>query len=470
MKSGNHFLVAAIVLFTLGGRALAQPDPEPKDGKVVYTVTLTPTDYLQPISRAYLLPEQRETIPGNRVQMFLRCFMEQDNFFGRTESEKREKWNQMPLRELPLAEVKNYGGRLIERDMYDAARMTTADWQVWYFVRRDGYFALLPDVQKMRALASALKTRVRGEIAARDFDGAIHTLNTFFGLARTLEVHPTLIGQLVGIAIGSIALNAVEEMIQQPGCPNLFWALTDLPSPFLSLRAGLEGERTFVSADFEALESSPDAVADSVILRKIEHYEKLLEMEAKSEKEKVDLKARLEARARDESDVKAARARLIEAGLKPEHVKAWSPLHVVLLDEVMLYERYRDDVTKSLNLSFWQAKPAMNEAEAELKKAMNKSRFLALVPAVFKVKQAQARLDQRIAYLRIMEALRLYAYRNNGTLPAALTEIKLPLPVDPFTGKTFEYTLKNGVATLHGENPLPGNDRLNRYYEIQIKR
>jgi hypothetical protein len=69
-----------------------------------------------------------------------------------------------------------------------------------------------------------------------------------------------------------------------------------------------------------------------------------------------------------------------------------------------------------------------------------------------------------------MEALRLYAYRNNGTLPAALTEIKLPLPVDPFTGKTFEYTLKNGVATLHGENPLPGNDRLNRYYEIQIKR
>jgi hypothetical protein len=141
----------------------------------------------------------------------------------------------------------------------------------------------------------------------------------------------------------------------------------------------------------------------------------------------------------------------------------------VLLDEVMLYERYRDDVTKSLNLPYWRAKPAMVEAEAELKKAMDKSRFLELIPAVFKVKQAQTRLDQRIAYLQIMEALRLHALLNGGSLPANLAEIKLPLSVDPFTGKPFEYSVKDGVVTLHGENPLPGSDRLNRYYEIRIK-
>jgi len=421
-----------------------------------------------------LLPELREAIPGNRVQMFLRCFMEQDNFFGRAESEKREKWNQMPLKDLPVAELKNYGGRLIESDMYDAARMTNVDWQVWYFVRRDGYYALLPDVQKMRALASALKTRIRGEIAAGDFNGAIHDLKTFFGLAKTMEAHPTLIGQLVGVAIATIALNAVEELIQQPGCPNLFWALTDFPNPFLALRAGFEGERMFIRADFESLENATDPVADSLVLKKIEKYEKLLAMEADhskgdTHKKAAEWKASLQARAKDEGEAKAARARLIEAGLKPENVKVWSPLHVVLLDEVMLYERLRDDVTKSLNLPFWRAKPAMVEAEAELKMAMDKSRFLELIPAVFKVKQAQTRLDQRIAYLQVMEALRLHALLNGGSLPASLAEIKLPLPVDPFTGKSFEYSVKDGAATLHGENPLPGSDRMNRYYEIRIK-
>src|SRR5262249_23275285 len=187
--------------------------------------------------------------------------------------EKRGKWNEMQLKDLPVSELKNYGARLIERDMYDAARMTNVDWQLWYFVRRDGYRTLLPDVQKMRALAEALRTRVRGEIAAGDFDGALRTLKTFFGLARTMEPHPTLIGHLVGVAIATIGLNAVEELIQQPGCPNLFWALIDLPVPFMSLRAGLEGERMFISTDFEELKSATSPVADSVISAKIDSYD-----------------------------------------------------------------------------------------------------------------------------------------------------------------------------------------------------
>src|SRR5258707_890347 len=88
---------------------------------VTLTLRLTPNDYPKPASRAYLLPEFSESIQGNRVQMFLRCFMEQDSFFGRAESERRQKWNEMPLKDLPLKEgpvedgpgqlvhVKNYG-------------------------------------------------------------------------------------------------------------------------------------------------------------------------------------------------------------------------------------------------------------------------------------------------------------------------------------------------------------------------
>src|SRR5713101_4607534 len=87
------YVVALVSALGMTQRLPAQPEVEPKDGRVTVAVTLTPNSYLKPVSRAYLLPESRESIQGNRVQMFLRCFMEQDNFFGRAETERRERWN-----------------------------------------------------------------------------------------------------------------------------------------------------------------------------------------------------------------------------------------------------------------------------------------------------------------------------------------------------------------------------------------
>src|SRR5260221_6403348 len=127
-------LAVSIVALVASGRAAAQLDPEPKDGKVTYAVTLSPATYPTPASRVYLLPEFNESIPGNRVQMFLRCFMEQDTFFGKAESEKRRKWAEMPIKDLPVDEVKNYGGAFIHPDMYDAAPVTNTDRGFFGFV------------------------------------------------------------------------------------------------------------------------------------------------------------------------------------------------------------------------------------------------------------------------------------------------------------------------------------------------
>ena len=71
------------------------------------------------------------------------------------------------------------------------------------------------------------------------------------------------------------------------------------------------------------------------------------------------------------------------------------------------------------------------------------------------VRRAQARLDQRIALLRHVEALRLYAAEHDGALPANLSEISVPLPDDPFTGKPFRYEVTGDTAHLRG-TPPPG--------------
>ena len=470
-------VATTLVVAALNSHAHAQPNLVPKDGRVTITLRLAPNDYLRPASRAHLLPEYAESIPGNRVQMFLRCFMEQTYFFGQVESEQRDKWNALPLNELPL-KVKNYGDSLISRYMYDAARMTHVDWQLWYFIHRDGFNTILPDAQKMRQLANALKTRVRGDIAFGSDADAIHTLKTMFGLAHTFDSHPTLIGQLVGIAVATVTLDSVEELMQKPGSPNLYWAFVDLPHPFLSLRMGMQGEQLMLGDEVATLKAAPAAVAESLVLKQIDILGPVFEIELRdkaksrpgttSDLGRVSYKEILQKKAANPEEVRTARDSLVQLGLPAGHVQAWSALHVLLIDDIMHYELYRDELAKYMNLPYWQAKPGIDETLAEVSKLENKWPALAMVSAVGKVKAAQARLDQRFAYLQIIEAIRLHAFKNDGTLPAKLTDIKLPLPVDPITGKPFEYSVAKGVATLHGENPSPGAELTNRYYEIII--
>src|SRR5204862_866777 len=76
------------------------------------------------------------------------------------------------------------------------------------------------------------------------------TAKTMFAMSRHMGEHPTIIGALVGIAIASIAIGPLEEMLEQPGCPNLYWALTNLPSPLVPLDRGLEGERLLMLGEF----------------------------------------------------------------------------------------------------------------------------------------------------------------------------------------------------------------------------
>jgi hypothetical protein len=94
-----------------------------------------------------------------------------------------------------------------------------------------------------------------------------------------------------------------------------------------------------------------------------------------------------------------------------------------------------------------------------------------LVPALRNVRIAQARLDQRIALLRHIEALRMHAAEHNGTLPAKLADISVPLPVDPVTGKPFRYEVTGNTAHLRGSPPA-GHEKVpvfNIHYVVTLQ-
>jgi hypothetical protein len=322
---------------------------------------------------------------------------------------------------------------------------------------------LLPDLQKMRQIATDLSGRFRDELAQRRFDDALTTAKTMFAMSRHMGEHPTLIGDLVGIAIAMVAIAPLEEMLQQPGCPNLYWALTNLPHPFLSLEKGMEGERMFLAAELRDLDHQNPMTPEQ--LKKLMAYVDKLRELTKGEE---TARAWVAKRAKDEKYLASARERLVEHGLNKQRLASFPAEQVILLDEERAYEVLRDEGMKYMNLPTWEALAGIDTIQMPKERGL----FIDFLSAVNRVRRAQGRLEQRIALLRHVEALRLYAAAHEGKLPAKLADVGVPLPLDPFTGKPFRYEVKDDIAHVRG-SPPKGDEKsavYNIHYEITIRR
>src|SRR5262249_35768963 len=143
-------------------------------------------------------------------------------------------------------------------------------------LKTDGIGLLLPDVQKLRTLAAGLKERFHAEAGLGHFDDALVTVRTMFAMSRHMGEHPTLIGDLVGIAIAYQAIPPLEEMLEQPGCPNLYWGLTNLPTPLIALDKGMEGERMLIGGELRDLDDTAP-MSPAQLKKLIAYVDKILE-------------------------------------------------------------------------------------------------------------------------------------------------------------------------------------------------
>jgi hypothetical protein len=427
------------------------------NAEMLVRLCVQPAPAPTPALRYVLLPELKEMSPGNPIQNYMKCFMDQQKFFFDKEAfDRRQQLLAMPLKELPANELQEYGGLALNQADW-AARLDSPDWQILAKMKTEGYRVLLPDVQQLRTLGRALKVRLRAEVALGRFDHAIRTAQTMFAMARHLGNHPTFIANVVGISTASSAIEPLQEMLGQPGCPNLYWALTSLPTPFISLDTARQGERLMVLAEFHDLDDGTPMTADQ-IQRFITHVEQV----------RPGVRSWLDGRIKDDGIVTAARHRLAESGLPRERLLRFPAEQVLLLDEKRELETRLDDVLKLINLPAWQVE------ELSAKATPSKSRTLfadTFVPPPTNMTRAQGRLDQQFALLRHVEALRVYAAAHPGELPAQLSEIGLPLPPDPFTGKPFRYELDGNTAHLRG-SPPPGFEQIpayNLHFEVSIQ-
>jgi hypothetical protein len=444
-----------------------------------YRLTIQPAPAPSPALRYRLLPELRERTPGNGAVLYYRSFSPEWMIHRRPEVNKLiiawlDDKTQPP--DIQLRWVLD-SKQLKEVDR--AARREYCEWEQTPRLREDGIGLLLPDVQSFREFANLLNLRFRFQLDEGRLDDAVYTLQTGFSLSRDVANAPTLIQSLVGLAITAIQLGQVEELMQAPKSPNLYWALTNLPQPFISLRKSFEGERIMMDNLFPGM---IDALAKG-------HSKPLTPEEIKAFADKLTPIFAQEGKA-NPADVKkqlddvvakqhaTAKKYLTARGWPATQVDALPAGQAVLLYQLGEYVRLYDEMAKWQSLPYWQARVGLIEAEKRLKEDVAKQQTVGgslaqlLLPAMQKIVQAQIRVERRIAALRCVEAVRLYAAAHDGKAPAKLDDIKaVPIPLDPYTGKAFTYKAEKNSATIEGPapegEPATINNRIR--YEVTLK-
>ncbi len=491
MKSSFSWLVLLLVPLAAGG----QPSKKPVDA----VAAQFPDDEIKPIKlkiypasepvpalRYRLLPELLEKKPGNAAVMYFRGFSPEWNTANNKEVQKAlTKWWEEGEGETPpkILEFVLFDNSLKEMDL--AARMSHCDWQLNHRLTSEGIGLLLPELQGFREKARLLQLRTRFQMLKGDYDQAIYTLQTSFQMGRDVADGPTLIHALVGIAITRSMMGELELLLQKEDAPNLYWALTDLPRPYISLRKQFQAERAFFDSLFPELRAmARDLEARPLSLRELnDMITKFSEAQRAMGGTGTGLTPWAERIALAVMAAKTypqARKTLIKQGRPAALVDAMPVLQVAMLYETQNYDRYYDDMVKWWGLPYVDARKGTRDTRDRLMKEIDQTASMGLIlaklliPAVNKVMETSYFLDRKISGLRCIEAIRLYAAAHDGKLPRSLNDIKeAPVPKDPVLDQPFQYRLKGNTAFLTAPVPPgepPMENRNTWIYELTLGR
>jgi hypothetical protein len=472
--------LAALILAVAPAVAPAQA-PEP------IKLTLSPAALPSPTVKYRLLPERRNLANNNAAPHYYRSlafFVDNKDLLNEVGDGVWAVWSRTPARELPTLDVRLKLGviRPVLRQFERGARCRDCDWQL---ADRNALELLIPEVQGFRTLVYPLAVQARIELADGRFGEAAEGLQTGYAFCRHLGDGPTLIYVLVGAAMTQILDGTLEEMIQQPDAPNLYWSLTVLPRPFFDYQRPLREESTALERSFpflKRLEGGPMTDADVEAAR--QEFHKTVERVGivPATPAEVMMQPLAQAAAYPE-----ARESLLKQGFTEAQLDAMPRFQVVGLDALRQYRAAWEEVAAWTNVPHFSHEPGYQKAQARMLEAGARMERVLLIGSALdrylqlgrsltlfdKIDNAAGRVDRRFAALRCVEAIRLYLANHDGKLPASLKDVtEVPIPVDPMTDLPFEYEVKGDTARLTapawpGEKLGPG---YGLSYELTIRR
>jgi tetratricopeptide (TPR) repeat protein len=191
-------------------------------------LTLYPVKAIEAAQEYRLLPKAEELIDANAVPLYEKAIQSFPEDYDR---EQIEQWLKIPLDKLPHQQVQSalQQFKAIMQLFEQAAKCRYCNWP---YVEED---ALLENLRKYRRFVFILELQARLQIAQRQYDKALSTIQIGFAMAKHLGDSPELLHGMVGVAISARMLRPLEQFIQRSDAPNLYWALENLPKPFIDL-------------------------------------------------------------------------------------------------------------------------------------------------------------------------------------------------------------------------------------------
>lgn len=441
----------------------------------VVKLTLRPSATTRPALRYALLPEVVDQTPGDASLLYSFAAKLLPERYGELfpENEQVNYWY-MPLDRLPLAEVDRALAKVAASMRYLdlAARREEARWDTSF--REEGWDALLPHLGDVRDLTNLLRVKIRAQLARRDWAAAERSLQSGFSMARHLNDRPVLVQQLVATGIAEAMLSeGVWQWVGQGDSPNLYWALSGLPHPFLDPLPARAWERAglaFTDPRFaKALAGTLPPEDWGPVLGKLAHHATRWHPSPEPAQPMTETERAAAAARLIESAHPRAKGFLLSAGLPAEQVHAMPAAQAVGTYFFREYQDFSDELWKGWELPYGQSLDLIPRQEQEYARRRAESPdnpLLLFGVQTWRVRGSLAQLDRHIALLRTVEAIRDYVARHEGRLPERLDQmVDLPLPINPMTGRPFAYRVEGRTVFL--DAPPPQGVRMRSYrYEL----
>jgi hypothetical protein len=421
----------------------------------------------RPLMKYRLLPAEYELHDGNAAPILLRLCWEQIPYFSKVVPTFSE-YLDVPLGDARLRNEQDIFA--FYRTLKRAAYRRTADWE-YPIGEEPAATILLPDVQGARfVVGDGLAVWIRQRLARGQLAEAREGILVGLAVSRHYARTPFLITQLVCTHIDSLMLSRLEELVSQPDCPNLYWALSALPRPLVDVRRSIELEQRFLEMTVPGLDDLDQLkTPDQWTTRAKGVFNYFLEAGNSGPIASDAFKSiltRLENRARNELSEWFAGG--------PAQVAQMSSAEAVVRWLVHVNQEHSQEASALMSLE----PPAAIPRLAALEKRITQFHAELGLQNLYTIQNTPGsflsthRLERQIDALRVVEGIRDYAARHDRQLPTSLDAISdTPIPLDPLTGKPFHYEVKADEATLSAEGfPSKGRVIAEIRYHIKIRK
>ena len=408
-----------------------------------------------------LLPADPDLKPGNAAVVLNGLMAERQGYWNSWDTIYDDAW--LPVGDPRIAATEVAG---IIPDMIRAGLIRDADWN--HPVREVGANVYLGDMQMVRGLLERpLTIWIKQKLAEHDLTAATEGIRTQLACARHMGNAPFFITAMQAHAVGTVAIDNLEYLVAQPGCPNLRWSFSVLPPLLFDAPSMLEWHTRLLELSLPRLKMGIPHDSDLEAWQQIaSDYFDLIE----------DSKNPLAPEKRADLILRCAplaRERLVRRGLLSADAA------MVLSPEAAVMRAILDhhaDIGRQMRLAW--ALPR-SEAIGQLAKLDGLAGAWdfgidswPLANGFLKDFLFFEGFSRRTAMLETVESLRHHAATHAGELPATLAELEYAARRDPVSGLPFTYVRGESPSTASLSMPdipgVPDDSQQRRTYKIEM--